>query len=288
MGALWRGQHLPRVRRQPLPGAAQRGPDGHGHRRGRGFDTEILDVAYRPFDNLSVLATLCADGRIHKTVIASVVDSLSMERGSDDWARLVRAFRSPTLKMASLTIPEKGYNIRDGHGEYFPAVLADMENGPERAESYIGKIAALCHERFAAGGAPPPIALVSMDNCSHNGSRLEAAVCAFARRVGRARAVRRGLCRLCARPRARVLPVEHDRQDHPAAGRFRARDAGGGRPCGHGRARDGPPLVRRAVCQRGGGAVPGHRGCVPPTAGRRSSAPGSSSPRARSSIWWRR
>ena len=143
-----------------------------------GFDSEILDVAYRPFDNLSVLATLCADGRIHKTVIASVVDSLSMDRSSDDWARLVRAFRSPTLKMASLTITEKGYNIRDGHGEYFPAVLADMENGPERAESYIGKIAALCHERFAAGGAP--IALVSMDNCSHNGSRLEAAVCAFA------------------------------------------------------------------------------------------------------------
>ena len=37
MGALWRGQHLPRVRRQPLPGAAQRGSDGHGHRRGRGL-----------------------------------------------------------------------------------------------------------------------------------------------------------------------------------------------------------------------------------------------------------
>ena len=80
--------------------------------------------------------------------------------------------------MASLTITEKGYNIRDGHGDYFPAVLADMANGPAHAESYIGKIAGLCHARFAAGGAP--IAMVSMDNCSHNGSRLEAAVCAFA------------------------------------------------------------------------------------------------------------
>lgn len=143
-----------------------------------GFDTEILDVAYRPFDNLSVLATLCADGRIQKTVIGSVVDSLAMDRDTDDWARLEAAFRSPTLKMASLTITEKGYNIRDGHGDYFPAVLADMENGPAHAESYIGKIAGLCHARFAAGGAP--IAMVSMDNCSHNGSRLEAAVCAFA------------------------------------------------------------------------------------------------------------
>ncbi len=143
-----------------------------------GFDAEILDAAYRPFDNLSVLATLCADGRIEKTIIGSVVNSLGMNRGTDDWAQLEAAFRSPSLKMASLTITEKGYNIMDGHGDYFPAVLSDMENGPDKTESYIGKIAALCHARFAAGGAP--IAMVSMDNCSHNGSRLETAVLAFA------------------------------------------------------------------------------------------------------------
>ena len=143
-----------------------------------GFDAEILDAAYRPFDNLSVLATLCADGRIEKTIIGSVVNSLGMNRGTDDWAQLEAALRSPSLKMASLTITEKGYNIMDGHGDYFSAVLSDMENGPDKTESYIGKIAALCHARFAAGGAP--IAMVSMDNCSHNGSRLETAVLAFA------------------------------------------------------------------------------------------------------------
>lgn len=143
-----------------------------------GFDAEILDAAYRPFDNLSVLATLCTDGRIEKTIIGSVVNSLGMNRGTDDWVQLEAAFRSPSLKMASLTITEKGYNIMDGHGDYFPAVLSDMENGPDKTESYIGKIAALCHARFAAGGAP--IAMVSMDNCSHNGSRLETAVLAFA------------------------------------------------------------------------------------------------------------
>lgn len=142
-----------------------------------GFDTEILDVAYRPYDNLSVLATLCADGRIQKTVIGSVVNSLSMGR-AEDWNLLEAAFRSPTLQMASLTITEKGYNITDGQGAHFPAVLADMEQGPGKAQSYIGKIAALCHTRFEAGA--PPIALVSMDNCSHNGSRLETAVMAFA------------------------------------------------------------------------------------------------------------
>lgn len=152
-----------------------------------GFDTEILEVAYHPYDNLSVLATLCADGRIQKTIIGSVVKSLSMERGTEDWDRLSAVFRSPTLQMASLTITEKGYNITDGQGTLFSAVLADMEQGPGRAQSYIGKIAALCHARFEAGA--PPIALVSMDNCSHNGSRLEKAVMAFAEAW-----TERGLC----------------------------------------------------------------------------------------------
>jgi fructuronate reductase len=42
----------------------------------------------------------------------------------------------------------------------------------------MGKVAALMHRRYLAGACP--IALVSMDNCSHNGSRLRDAVLAFA------------------------------------------------------------------------------------------------------------
>ena len=143
-----------------------------------GFDSETLDAAYRPFDNLCVSATLCADGRIQKTIIGSVVCSLGMNKGSEDLAALRRVFRAPSLKMASLTITEKGYNIKDGHGDLFPAVAADMAQVPAEANSYIGKVAALLHERYAAGALP--IAMVSMDNCSHNGSRLEAAILAFA------------------------------------------------------------------------------------------------------------
>ena len=143
-----------------------------------GFDSETLDAAYRPFDNLCVSATLCADGRIQKTIIGSVVCSLGMNKDSEDLAALRRVFRAPSLKMASLTITEKGYNIKDGHGDLFPAVAADMAQVPAEANSYIGKVAALLHERYAAGALP--IAMVSMDNCSHNGSRLEAAILAFA------------------------------------------------------------------------------------------------------------
>ncbi len=143
-----------------------------------GFDPETLDVAYRPFDNLCVAATLCADGRIEKAIIGSVVASYGMVSGTEDWEAVKAAFRNPSLKMASLTITEKGYNIKDGHGDLFPTVAADMEKAPAEAGSYIGKVASLLHERYAAGAFP--LAMVSMDNCSHNGSRLEAAVLAFA------------------------------------------------------------------------------------------------------------
>ena len=44
--------------------------------------------------------------------------------------------------------------------------------------SYIGKVAALLYARYQAGQLP--IAMVSMDNCSHNGDKLYQAIHAFA------------------------------------------------------------------------------------------------------------
>ena len=59
-----------------------------------------------------------------------------------------------------------------------PAVENDMKNGPQNPESYIGKVTALLCTRYLAG--QKPIAVVSMDNCSHNGDKLYSAVHAFA------------------------------------------------------------------------------------------------------------
>ena len=42
----------------------------------------------------------------------------------------------------------------------------------------MGKVAALLYARYEAGAKP--VAMVSMDNCSHNGDKLYAAVNAFA------------------------------------------------------------------------------------------------------------
>ena len=144
-----------------------------------GFDYEIIEKMYQPKDNLSVLVTLKADGSIDKSVIGSIVESIAMDcENQPAWARLQEIFRAPSLKMISFTITEKGYNLNAADGSYFPNVLADFQNGPSQPESYIGKLVSLLYTRFQSGKLP--LALVSMDNCSHNGSRLFAAVKTFA------------------------------------------------------------------------------------------------------------
>lgn len=144
-----------------------------------GYDYEIIEKMYRPHDNLSILATLKADGTADKTVIGSIVESLILDRGSkDDFVRLKEIFAAPSLKMASFTITEKGYVVQDASGDLLPAVAADLEAGPDGSESYVGKVASLLYERYTHGALP--VAMVSMDNCSHNGDKLKAAIMTFA------------------------------------------------------------------------------------------------------------
>ena len=141
-----------------------------------GYDGEIIDRVYRPYDNLSMAVTLRADGTIQKRVIASIAEALRMDR-SEDFDRLKQIFRSPSLQMVSLTITEKGYDLNRA-GETLPEVKADFLGGPAGPTSYIGRLAGLCYERYKGGKLP--VALVSMDNCSHNGDKLFKAVEAFA------------------------------------------------------------------------------------------------------------
>lgn len=145
-----------------------------------GYDYEIIGKMNVPHDDYSILVTLKSDGSVEKTVVGSVVESLTADSDNDrDYNRLKEIFRKDSLKMVSFTITEKGYSLVNGKGEQLPSVKADMECGPKKPESYIGKIAALLYERYLS--EEKPVAMVSMDNCSHNGSRLYEAVAAFAR-----------------------------------------------------------------------------------------------------------
>ncbi|MBR5360659.1 MAG: mannitol dehydrogenase family protein, partial [Lachnospiraceae bacterium] len=145
-----------------------------------GYDYEIIEKMYRPHDNLSILATLKADGTADKVIVGSIVESLILDRGSaEDFDRLREIFRAPSLRMASFTITEKGYVVKDSDGGFLPSTAADIEAGPDGTTGYIGKIASLLYERYRSGAKP--IAMVSMDNCSHNGDKLKEAILCYAK-----------------------------------------------------------------------------------------------------------
>ncbi len=133
------------------------------------FDFEVVDKAYAPYDNLSLLVSLQSDGNIEKKVIASVTEALKADYQFADWQRLVDIFCNPTLQMISFTITEKGYSFND----------ADLARGMQPVFA-MGKVTALLYERFKAGELP--LTVQSMDNCSHNGDKVKAGVFAYAER----------------------------------------------------------------------------------------------------------
>ena len=134
-----------------------------------GFDYEIIDKAYRPYDNLSLLVTLKADGSLEKRVIGSVTESWKASpEFPEDWARLEEIFAAPSLQMVSFTITEKGYGVSP----------VDLQRGLE-PQLMMGKLAKLMFVRYQAGALP--VTLQSMDNCSHNGDVLKRGVLAYAK-----------------------------------------------------------------------------------------------------------
>lgn len=146
-----------------------------------GYDYEIIESMYKTHDNLSLLVTLKADGNIDKTVVASIVEALIVDSSNKaNWARLKEIFINPSLQMVSFTITEKGYNLNNPKGEYLTSVAEDFKNGPKAPVSYIGKLTSLVYARYLNGRTP--LALVSMDNCSHNGTKLYKAVSIFAKK----------------------------------------------------------------------------------------------------------
>ncbi len=144
-----------------------------------GFDYEIIEKMNWPHDNLSILATFKSDNTVEKTIVGSIMESLILDsKNEEQYSRLKEIFANPSLQMASFTITEKGYALSDPKGNIFPAIAADFEAGPAQPDSYLGKVVSLLYHRYLNGKLP--IALVSMDNCSHNGDKVAAAVTAFA------------------------------------------------------------------------------------------------------------
>ena len=138
------------------------------------FDFEVIDKAYTPYNNLSLLVSLQSTGTIEKKVIASITEALKADPQFPDWERLVEIFRNPSLQMISFTITEKGYTYNE----------ADLARGLKPLFA-MGKVCALLYERFMSPegqGMGLPLTVQSMDNCSHNGDKVKAGVFAYAER----------------------------------------------------------------------------------------------------------
>ena len=139
------------------------------------FDYEIITRIYDPFDCLTMNVTLNPDATTSREIIASVAEGLRADaKDAGQMARFAEIFVNPSLQMVSFTITEKGYALRNMAGELMPVVVADMAEGPDAARHAMSIVCAMMLRRFGAGAYP--IALVSMDNCSHNGEKLKSAV----------------------------------------------------------------------------------------------------------------
>ena len=139
------------------------------------FDVDNIRMIYGGYDNLTMSVSLNADATMDKEIIASVSEALVAQPSeAEDYARLQEIFAAPSLQIVSFTITEKGYALRGLNGEYLPVVSADMSGGPAAPRHAMSIVAALLLHRYNTCKAP--LAVVSMDNCSHNGEKLRASV----------------------------------------------------------------------------------------------------------------
>jgi fructuronate reductase len=169
-GNLFKGYHSALAQRLLEQGAADRGITAV-----EPFDYEIVERVYRPHDNLGLRVIMKAGGALEKELIASTAEAVaadSADRGA--WDRLKEIFRAPSLQIVSLSITEKGHDLRTIDGGFRPEILREFEAGKAAPVHAMTKLCALCWERWKAGGRP--LALLSTDNFSHNGDRLKDAV----------------------------------------------------------------------------------------------------------------
>ncbi|HNW87620.1 MAG TPA: mannitol dehydrogenase family protein [Candidatus Limiplasma sp.] len=139
------------------------------------YDEEIIDRAFTPFDNLCLAVSLKSDGTVDKRVVASVAEALGYHSRT---ARVEEILTADSLQMVSMTITEKGYAVLDAQGNPLERYAGDFAS-MDAPVSIIGILTRLLYLRYQSG--QKPLAMVSLDNCSHNGTILFNSVLAIAK-----------------------------------------------------------------------------------------------------------
>ena len=148
------------------------------HAFGRDDDYDMINKVYKPFDNLTLLASIKSNGDIDKKIIGSITDVLHADF-INNYDALKKIFISSSLQIVSFTITEKGYSIKDLNGNYTSIVEEDIDNEPKKAKNIMSIIAAMLLERYKNGAFP--IAMLSVDNCSNNGDKLKSSIVEISR-----------------------------------------------------------------------------------------------------------
>lgn len=148
------------------------------HAFGRDDDYDMINKVYKPFDNLTLLASIKSNGDIDKKIIGSITDILHADF-INNYDALKKIFISSSLQIVSFTITEKGYSIKDLNGNYTSIVEEDINNEPKKAKNIMSIIAAMLLERYKNGAFP--IAMLSVDNCSNNGDKLKSSIVEISR-----------------------------------------------------------------------------------------------------------
>ncbi len=143
------------------------------------FDYDIIDKIYAPFDNLTLLVRLNANGNMEKEVIAGVSKAVKVDGSEENFAKMAEIFENPSLQMISFTITEKGYALWKPDGELLDIIKKDIENGTEKPMHVMSIVCALLYKRYQAGKYA--LAVCSMDNCSHNGEKLKTSIVTLAK-----------------------------------------------------------------------------------------------------------
>lgn len=143
------------------------------------YDDEVIDQIYHPYNNRVLSVTMKSDGSLDKELVASVGASVYFNRNNTTgWNYLTDVFENPTLQFVTFSITEKGYALTDINGALTPMAQEDISTGPEKPMTNMGAVAHLLYARYQRNQAP--LALVSTDNFSQNGAKLEQAIMTIA------------------------------------------------------------------------------------------------------------
>ena len=143
------------------------------------YDDEVIDQIYHPYNNRVLSVTMKSDGTLEKELVASVGASVYFNRNNTTgWNYLTAVFENPTLQFVTFSITEKGYSLTDINGELKSMAQEDISAGPKKPLTNMGAVAHLLYARYQRNQAP--LALVSTDNFSQNGAKLEQAIMTIA------------------------------------------------------------------------------------------------------------